>query len=275
MRPPAQLRAFTLIELLVVVAIIAVLTALLLPALAKAKEQAKRLQCVNNERQITLAWLMYAGDHDGALPRNGYVPKGGDTNLLRWVQGYYNHNFSVFDLIDHNALIGPEYSQLAPYLPGRGEMRVYRCPNDRKSVTVFGRSIPTLRSYSRNWFVGWQGPNGNWRPDRDYQTYLKLSDLGQPGPAKTFLLIDVHPESICWPFFGVYAEKPAFMMFPAAYHNGGAAVSFADGHVEGKRWLDPRTTEKEPQAVQWHQHDQESVDNPDLAWLRERATARR
>ncbi len=275
MQRRSQPAAFTLIELLVVIAIIAVLAALLLPALANAKEQARRLQCMNNERQITLAWMLYAGDHDGVLPKNGYVPKGGDTNRLRWVQGYYNHNFSVFDLVDQNALIGPDYSQLAPYLPGRGDMRVYRCPSDRKSVAVFGRSYPTLRSYSMNWFVGWDGPNGNWQPNRDYQIYLKQEDMTQPGPAKTFLLIDVHPESICWPFFGVYPEQESFMMFPAAYHNNGAAVSFADGHVEAKQWRDARTTEKDPLAVPWHQHDEESAGNPDLAWLRERATALR
>ena len=83
----------------------------------------------------------------------------------------------------------------------------------------------------------------------------------RPGPAKTFLLTDVHPESICWPFFGVYMEKESFMMYPASYHGNSAAFSFADGHVEAKRWLDPRTTLKDPDAINWHGHDQESMGN--------------
>ena len=273
MRPRSNHSGFTLIELLVVITIIGVLAALLLPALAKGKEQARRFQCMNNERQITLAWMMYAGDHDGVLPKNGYVPKGGDTNRLRWVQGYYNHNFSQFDLVDPKTLIGPEYAQLSPYLPGGGEMRVYHCPGDKKSVAIFGQSFRTLRSYSMNWYVGWDGPRGNWQPSEGYQIYRKQSDMIRPGPSQTFLLIDVHPESICWPFFGVYMEKESFMMFPASYHGGSAAVSFADGHVEAKRWRDPRTLEINPETVPWHQHDKPSEGNPDIAWLQQRATA--
>jgi len=275
MRATRLRSAFTLIEVLAVIAIVGLLASLLMPALARAKGTARGLQCLNNTRQITLAWLMYAGDYDGMLPKNGYVPKGGDTNRLRWVQGYYNHNFGEFDLIDHNALIGPAYSQLAPYLPGRGEMRVYRCPSDRKTVTFFGRKFDTLRSYSMNWFVGWDGPGGNWQPTAGYQVYQRQSDLVRPGPAQTFLLIDVHPESICWPFFGVYQEKQSFMMFPASYHNNSASISFTDGHVETRRWRDPRTTEKNPDAVSWHQHDQASPDNPDIVWLQQHASAPR
>jgi prepilin-type processing-associated H-X9-DG protein len=126
-----------------------------------------------------------------------------------------------------------------------------------------------------NWFVGWEGPGGNWNPDPDYQIYRRQSDMTRPGPAKTFLLVDVHPESICWPFFGVYMDRQSFMMFPGGYHGGSAAFSFADGHVEAKRWLDPRTVEKRTNAVAWHQHDQPSEGNPDIAWLQERATAPR
>lgn len=275
MKASASRNGFTLIELLVVIAIIAVLASLLLPALARAKEQATRLQCMNNERQITLAWLLYTGDSNGILPKNGYVPKGGNTNRMRWVQGYYNHNFSVFDLVDTRNLIGPDYAQLAPYLPGLGEMRVYHCPKDRKTVRIFTKDIPTLRSYSMNWYVGWDGPGGNWQPDESYQIYLKLSDMIRPGPSQTLLLVDMNPESICWPFFGIYMEKQSFMMYPAAYHSGGAALSFADGHVESHRWLDPRTKEKNSLAVAWHQHDQDSPDNPDITWLQRHATALR
>jgi len=275
MKTVRQSKAFTLIELLVVIAIIAVLASLLLPTLVRARERAVRFQCMNNERQITLAWLLYADDHDGVLPKNGYVPKGGDTNRLRWVQGYFNHNFGVFDLINQNNLIGPAYSQLAPYLPGRGEMRVYLCPKDKKQVRVFGREFKTLRSYSMNWFVGWDGPNRNWRPNPQYLTYQRQSDMNRPGPANTFLLTDVHPESICWPFFGVYMEKDSFMMYPASYHDNSAAFSFADGHVEAKKWTDARTVVNDPTAVDWHGHDEESVGNADLAWLREHASAKK
>ena len=123
-----------------------------------------------------------------------------------------------------------------------------------------------------NWFLGWSRAGGSMRgePSAAYKLFYKLSDITAPAPAETFVFIDVHPESICWPLFGV-PTAANFFMFPASYHNRASVLAFADGHVDAKQWKDSRTF-MPSKNTDWHGHNQSSPNNRDLIWLQTHAS---
>lgn len=270
--PRYKKRGFTLLELLVSVSVTVVLASLLLPALASTRQRTDRVQCVDNQRQIILAWSLFANDHRGRLPANGYSPAGGSLTEPRWVQGYLNPMVAASDLANEELLRNPAYSQLAAYLP-RAE--VYHCPADRPKDNVNSALASRIRSYSMNAYVGWASIVQ--RPlQPGYRVFLNWDDMNSPGPARVMVLLDVRAESICWPFYGVNMNSGAdaqFFAYPASYHGGGAQIVFADGHVEHHKWRDQRTVS--PGNVLFHGHDTPSPGNPDLAWLRSVATTSR
>jgi prepilin-type N-terminal cleavage/methylation domain-containing protein/prepilin-type processing-associated H-X9-DG protein len=273
----AESKAFTLIELLVVIAIIAILAGLLLPSLARGKGKAQVIKCVSNQRQLAITWVLYAGDYNDRLVLNGPSPVGGNPNLKLWVQGaFYNQQ----DNVDAYLILDPRYALFASYLKTDN---IYRCPADRLTVQIGNQSHPKLRSYELNAFVGWFGDwDSRLGVESDWRIYRKTSDIGKPAPSDLFIFQDVYPDSICWPYFGVYmgvplgtgAANPAtgkFFNWPMARHNNSGVLSFADGHAEGHRWRDPRTLA--PKSPAFHQHDDASPNNQDLTWLRARATS--
>jgi prepilin-type processing-associated H-X9-DG protein len=143
------------------------------------------------------------------------------------------------------------------------------CPADPLTLSVGGRPCPRLRSYSLNAYVGWTGPWEDRLAD-SYRIYRKHSDVAATRPDGLFLFTDVNFNSICYPFFGVQMEQDSFFNFPSSAHGKGGVLSFVDGHAEFHRWEDPRTISAF--SLDYHIHQDSSPNNPDLGWLRERAT---
>jgi prepilin-type N-terminal cleavage/methylation domain-containing protein/prepilin-type processing-associated H-X9-DG protein len=273
--------AFTLIELLVVIAIIAILAAMLLPALASAKQAGLRAKCISNMHQLGVTSVMYTSDNNDKFALNGFTVDGGDAKNPRWVQGHMNQGEQGnTDPYNPNLLINPLYAQYARTITTAA---IYKCPSDTAPVTLNGHLTNTVRSYSMNGYVGWNGANESVDSGAaqmlnivQYQVYAKLADVRVMSPGDLMVFADVNPGSICWPLFGVdmaQGGSEIFFMYPSALHTKGGVFSFADGHAEGKKWLDARTYK--PGNIMYHNHDQPSPNNPDIAWMQLHATVKK
>jgi hypothetical protein len=210
---------------------------------------------------------MYAGDNNDRVVANGKPPNGSSPASKFWVQGAF---YYARDNTNINLLLSPNYALFAAYLKSAN---VYRCAADRQTVKVSGRTYPKLRSYSLNAYVGWDGPFEP-RLSTSYKIFKKHSDIIIPKPDGVFLFQDVHPDSICWPFFGVYMDERLnrFFNFPAGHHNRGGVISFSDGHADAHRWSDPRTVAA--MSRDYHDHNDLSPNNRAVAWIRDRTTIR-
>jgi prepilin-type N-terminal cleavage/methylation domain-containing protein len=276
-------RGFTLIELLVVIAIIAILAALLLPVLVKAKLKAYGVQCMNNHRQLCLAWRMHADDHnDELLYASGMWPYT-ERDPEVWVSGWMDFNPKNRSNWDVTQDI--ERSPLWPYC-GQSAA-IWKCPADHSSLVVDGEEKPRVRSMSMNvWLGGFKGvdcglsgdPAPLTRGGGLWRVYLKTTELINPGPTEIFVFLDMREDSIdvgnFAPNMRGWPNQPDLYGFddlPGYYHHLAGGFSFADGHSELHRWRDPRTTP--PLVIGGLVSDAfASPNNSDVAWLQEHAT---
>lgn len=262
-------KAFTLIELLVVIAIIAILAGMLLPVLSTAKAKAQGIKCMGNMKQLALAWTMYAGDNEERLPLNH--SGGNEQAERRWVSGMMN--LGAADWPDHTNILFLKEGKLGSYLGANHE--VYKCPGDRSTGTIAGRRFPRVRSVSMNGYLA-----SDVYRDAGFRVAFKSSDINQPSPSDTFVLVDERADTIDNDFFAVGSvafqdasgSGTRWWEIPGNYHGNASSFSFADGHASIHRW----TTAMPPMGTSFN-NDGFQLDphNSDCLWLFEHATGRR
>lgn len=303
---------FTLIELLIVIAIIAILAAMLLPVLHRAEEKAQNMMCMNNLRQLMVAWKMYADDNQAAFAPNpdyNYTP--------RWVSGTMNGNqnvdnsggtippgapiYSGPDETNNQLLVESHYSLLGPYVKNPA---IYKCPADLSTWSSKGipgtQERPRVRSYSMSQAIGCaangtlqdsgHGPIGHWlssgngtTPGSPWRVFWKESVIQGMSPADLWILIEEHPDSINDAAFAVQmpvsASSTYWIDIPSKNHNNACAFSFADGHSEIHKWLQPGVIpniywEVDAQAPPGGIGNQLNPvsDDPDVLWVAHRTS---
>ncbi|HEY1789422.1 MAG TPA: prepilin-type N-terminal cleavage/methylation domain-containing protein [Verrucomicrobiae bacterium] len=261
---------FTLIELLVVIAIIAILAAIILPVLARAKVKAYGISCMNNLRQLSLAWTLYSNENNDWIVQSGqnsitttpiptqYLP---GNPLANWVLGAVNTAAG-------SAATNLTFIQNGLLYPYVNNVAVYKCPADQKKVL----GALTVRSMSMN---AWMNPLETWNDVIGYigtgrlRVFRKQNELVGPRPDMAWVFIDENPNSINDGWFVCDPNNNQLWYdIPATYHNNAGGLSYADGHAEIKVWRDPNVLHATANNVG------RDPAIPDLSWLQQRSSSK-
>lgn len=246
---PSRPSGFTLVELLVVIAIIALLAALLLPALARSKAQAESVACLNHLKQLQVCVQMYAGENADCFPPNNYVMEISSSAVISddatWCAGNTRTNTTTKD-IENGVLF--EFNR---------SVKIYHCPSDRSTVeTATGEKTDQLRTRSYNMSQSVNGyPEFNPLVLSYTPSFKKMSSVTKPSPAGLMVFLDVHEDEIVDSLFGIPVAAYPWMQnywwdIPANRHRQGANFSFSDGHVEHWKWEVPKVYKGTlPQAI--------------------------